>query len=221
MKQILNLFSQYVVVAVLFLAISHQAHAFYEPNQQRWLNRDPIQEKGGINLYQHVYSNPVNLTDPDGRFVPLLISAFAIGAVLAEEPANAPGIVDQGEPMLGLGDHLEAGAGSALFAGVGAGVLKAGGFLAKKPCPSTVPVSRWGGPLQPGKNWVMTGEASRWNFLMSGKMQPEWFPTFGQPPNIPATYSSGVTINVPPSSLSWPTGLDFWKGIVGQRMYNP
>ena len=39
---------------------------FYEPNSQRWLNRDPIQEAGGLNLYQAVGNNPVNWIDPYG-----------------------------------------------------------------------------------------------------------------------------------------------------------
>jgi hypothetical protein len=34
--------------------------------QQNWLNRDPIGEAGGINLYGFVGNNPVNFVDPDG-----------------------------------------------------------------------------------------------------------------------------------------------------------
>ncbi len=39
---------------------------FYEPNFQRWLNRDPIGEAGGINLYGFVGNNPINRMDPYG-----------------------------------------------------------------------------------------------------------------------------------------------------------
>jgi RHS repeat-associated protein len=39
---------------------------FYEPNLQRWLNRDPIGERGGINLYGFVGNSPVNYVDPYG-----------------------------------------------------------------------------------------------------------------------------------------------------------
>jgi RHS repeat-associated protein len=42
---------------------------FYEPNFQRWLNHDPIQERGGINLYGFVGNNPVSSYDSDGRAV--------------------------------------------------------------------------------------------------------------------------------------------------------
>jgi hypothetical protein len=39
----------------------------YDPNLQRWLNRDPAEESGGLNLYDYVANCPVNLTDSDGR----------------------------------------------------------------------------------------------------------------------------------------------------------
>jgi len=39
---------------------------FYEPNLQRWLNRDPIGERGGINLYDYVANNPINDFDSSG-----------------------------------------------------------------------------------------------------------------------------------------------------------
>jgi RHS repeat-associated protein len=39
---------------------------FYEPNLQRWVNQDPIGERGGINLYAFVGNDPVNFVDPLG-----------------------------------------------------------------------------------------------------------------------------------------------------------
>jgi RHS repeat-associated protein len=36
---------------------------FYDPNLQRWVNRDPLGEAGGINLYGPVANNPVNAID--------------------------------------------------------------------------------------------------------------------------------------------------------------
>jgi len=35
----------------------------YDPNLQRWLNRDPIQELGGINLYGFVGNDPLSVVD--------------------------------------------------------------------------------------------------------------------------------------------------------------
>ena len=39
---------------------------FYSPGMGRWLNRDPIREMGGINLYAMVRNNPVNSVDEYG-----------------------------------------------------------------------------------------------------------------------------------------------------------
>jgi RHS repeat-associated protein len=38
-------------------------YRFYDPNLQRWLNRDPIEEWGGYNLYEMTDNNPVNEVD--------------------------------------------------------------------------------------------------------------------------------------------------------------
>jgi RHS repeat-associated protein len=40
-------------------------YRYYDPNLQRWANRDPIEEQGGINLYGFVENDPV--TKVDGR----------------------------------------------------------------------------------------------------------------------------------------------------------
>jgi RHS repeat-associated protein len=39
---------------------------WYDPNLQRWMNRDPIGEDGGLNLYRFVYNNPNSWFDADG-----------------------------------------------------------------------------------------------------------------------------------------------------------
>jgi RHS repeat-associated protein len=38
-------------------------HRYYDPNTGRWLNQDPIQERGGFNLYGFVGNNPANFID--------------------------------------------------------------------------------------------------------------------------------------------------------------
>ena len=39
---------------------------FYDPDLGRWLNRDPIGESGGINLYVYVYNDPIRFVDRSG-----------------------------------------------------------------------------------------------------------------------------------------------------------
>ena len=48
------------------LGIYYFGYRYYEPNLQRWPNRDPIGEAGGINLYAYVGNGPVNRVDPLG-----------------------------------------------------------------------------------------------------------------------------------------------------------
>src|SRR6266540_2284801 len=38
----------------------------YDPNLQRFINRDPIEEEGGINLYAYVFNDPINEWDDFG-----------------------------------------------------------------------------------------------------------------------------------------------------------
>jgi RHS repeat-associated protein len=59
-------------------------YRFYDPNLQRWLNRDPIQEIGGLNLYCFVLNRMGNGNDPFG----LKMDASACGALL-RKLANA------------------------------------------------------------------------------------------------------------------------------------
>jgi RHS repeat-associated protein len=46
--------------------IYYYGHRYYDPNLQRWLNRDPIAEAGGINMYAYVANDPVDNSDPFG-----------------------------------------------------------------------------------------------------------------------------------------------------------
>jgi RHS repeat-associated protein len=41
-------------------------YRFYDPNLQRWISRDPIEEVGGINLYGFVGESPLESVDPLG-----------------------------------------------------------------------------------------------------------------------------------------------------------
>ena len=44
----------------------YYGYRFYNPSLQRWMNRDPIAEEGGLNLYTYVSNHPTEGIDPFG-----------------------------------------------------------------------------------------------------------------------------------------------------------
>jgi hypothetical protein len=55
-----------VVALLAYLVGLCNASAFYDPGAQRWLNRDPAGEKGGINLYVFTHNGSINWIDGYG-----------------------------------------------------------------------------------------------------------------------------------------------------------
>lgn len=49
---------------VVFNAV--QLMAFYNPRMGRWQTPDPIEEKGGLNLYAFCHNNALDKVDVDG-----------------------------------------------------------------------------------------------------------------------------------------------------------
>jgi len=49
----------------------------YDSGLKRWLNRDPIQESGGLNLYDYVNNNPLKSVDLAGTFPVFLVPIVA------------------------------------------------------------------------------------------------------------------------------------------------
>jgi uncharacterized protein RhaS with RHS repeats len=52
----------------------------YDPAHARWLNRDPIGEAGGVNLYAYVEGNPIAYRDPKGTELELALAVIGGGA---------------------------------------------------------------------------------------------------------------------------------------------
>jgi RHS repeat-associated protein len=49
----------------------------YDPDLGRWLNRDPIGERGGVNLYGYVTNRPIIGVDPSGLYTEIITFAPA------------------------------------------------------------------------------------------------------------------------------------------------
>ena len=76
----------------------------YNPALGRWISRDPIGERGGINLYAYVHEQPVQWTDPSGldeRHGGLSVD----DTPLIEKPAP-PGVDTQPDPSVNLPGNL-------------------------------------------------------------------------------------------------------------------
>jgi hypothetical protein len=79
-----------ILIPLLLTLVLHQiACAYYDPGVQRWINRDPIEEDGGLNLYAFVEENPMTHVDLDGNQLvpPVLIEA---PPVIAPRPIVPP-----------------------------------------------------------------------------------------------------------------------------------
>ncbi len=51
----------------------YYGYRWYDPNLQRWLNRDPIEEDGGMNLYLFNLNDPIDMIDLSSGYVGLEI----------------------------------------------------------------------------------------------------------------------------------------------------
>jgi hypothetical protein len=75
------------VALVMFARTS--ASGFYDPGLQRWINRDPIAEQGGINLFAFAGNNSITKADKYGECpllaIPLLWLAEGATALTATE----------------------------------------------------------------------------------------------------------------------------------------
>jgi len=84
---------------------------FYDAGTGRWLNRDPIREAGGINLYGYVGGNPVKWIDPQGKSVGIILEVVVVAGgmyIALIHPANAPGPGDSVEYTPTLGQDVAA-----------------------------------------------------------------------------------------------------------------
>ncbi len=60
--------------------LNYYGYRYYDPQNGRWLGRDPIGEQGGANLYQIVSNSAPNIVDSKGRIPVLIGGAVLVGA---------------------------------------------------------------------------------------------------------------------------------------------
>jgi hypothetical protein len=67
-----------LVLSAILLLLEAHAPAFYDPGTGRWLSKDPIEERGGLNLYECSSNSLVNIIDPLGMDFIAVGSSYAI-----------------------------------------------------------------------------------------------------------------------------------------------
>ncbi len=115
--------------------LEYYLYRYYDPNLQRWPNRDPIGEAGGINLYGFVGNNPVSRIDPYG----LQYDPNALNLLVGKDPIFGPWGRIEGRdavqlalltPAIALGAvaatgaALEFGAGILVWLGIGGAAVE-------------------------------------------------------------------------------------------------
>lgn len=85
----INRNSVIAIALFLLLLMVQPASAFYATQLQRWINRDPIGEEGGLNLFGFVANEPISKSGKDGRIVPVLIIIGGV-AIIASGCSKAP-----------------------------------------------------------------------------------------------------------------------------------
>ncbi len=99
-------------------------YRWYSPELQRWLNRDPIEEFGGINLYQAFYNAPLLWADRDGRDPIGTVIGGVIGGLIG---GNVGASVGGGLGLIGgaIGGTVVVPVGGTIAGGVGGGTTGA------------------------------------------------------------------------------------------------
>ena len=201
--------------------ISCFGYRWYDPVSGRWLSKDVIGEVGGINLYEYCLGSPLSYSDAYGLWawdndwiqkgVGGLLGFYgrdvAAGWMGVEQGAYATldGLIPFADPLSKKYDKCNRTLQTSRLLGkVSQGLLVSAIPLRPFTAPAQQ-VVHWGTPLKPG-SWVMTGGASARNWVMSGASHLPW--------NV-------ETATVAGNVLKYPSGWQWVKGLLGQRIFSP
>ena len=211
---------------------------WYDPVTGRWLSKDPIGLSGGINLYAFCGDGPMERIDPFGLWgiwfgsirlgndEPWMIfdrssledlklgAAATADGVLSAATMNGlfglfnPNVFDSYydpcDQDIGVSHTL----GSCSFSVLTIAFSIPQGIARG----SSQVVTHWGPAgvteLRSG-DWVMTGGASFRNWVMAGAKTSR------------QGWQASITTTVPKASLRYPSGWEWWKELIGQRVYKP
>lgn len=93
--------------------IYYYGYRFYDPNLQRWLNKDPIGLAGGRNMYAFVGNNPISRVDPFGQQAAVQLELDLDIELIEPQPIRwGPGLMPEDEVLRARDDLLRRGAPS-------------------------------------------------------------------------------------------------------------
>ena len=173
----------------------------YNPNISRWMNRDPIREQGGINLYDYVSNCPISLVDPSG-----LNYSY-------DDPGETPYIM---QPAQG-GQYT-----NNIWIGIGLGVSEIGGEPPSIGGMRGTTISG-GGSIGGGGIGAPLGSLGRMNSRVKNALE-HWKSHKSDFPTIPnatqyAKTAKSFCSNPPPGTLSKPKTVPSTNGDI--FLYHP
>ncbi len=104
-------------------SLYYYGYRYYDPATGRWVNRDPIEEDGGLNLYAFVLNGPINQFDAYGETTETLSSVFKKGTITYADFENA---IKNNPAAKGLMEKAYRGTTSSLrgaFSSLGAAII--------------------------------------------------------------------------------------------------
>lgn len=204
---------------------------WYDAETGRWISKDPILLDGGWNVYAFCDNDPVNRTDPTGMcesvawawvkgFGQGFWEAYADGTSAKAVAATMDGMIPFCDPFEGCYANddgtIDREYEVSRWCGIGADVAFVGACLAPGGMvlggSSSQVVTHWsvtGAQTLRAGEWVMMGTATLRNWIMAGGPQMNW------------DKAAPYVTSVPKSALSFPRGWEWFKGLLGQRIYTP